>query len=294
MPSAKYQSLARLLTEGRGVLREILAFAGVDVPEDLELRPGPDAVRGGGPHDYFPDGTMVAQGTTDYEALEAFIVEVQLSEDSRKQFTWPLYVAVTRNRLRCPTTLVVFTDSDEVARWAARVIEANGDISIRAVVIGPRQIPRTLSIERAREVPALAVLAIVAHGRGPEARQLGSIAWAAVRPLVDRGDELGMLYLDVMLAYLDPRVLEQILEDDMMILGYEPISPYFKRRDAEVFAKGRARGMARMLERLMERQGLDPTDEQRRSIVSCNDPDTLQHWFDRALGATNATEIFEA
>ena len=271
-----------------------MAFVGVDVPEDLELRPGPDAVREGGRHDYFPDGTMVAQGTTDHEALEAFVLEVQLSEDSRKQFTWPLYIAVTRNRLRCRTTLVVFTDSDEVARWATRLIGADGDISVRAVVIGPRQIPRTLSMDRAREVPALAVLAVVAHGRGPEARRLGPMAWAAIRPLVVRGDELGILYTDVLFAYLDSSVLDKIREDEMKALGYEPISPYFKRRDAEMFAKGRTQGMVRMLERLLERQGLDPTEDQRRSIVACNDPDTLQHWFDRALGATNMTEIFEA
>ncbi|MEM9458419.1 MAG: hypothetical protein AAGF11_29850 [Myxococcota bacterium] len=282
------------MTEGRGVLREVLAFVGVDVPGDLELRPGPDAVREGGPNDDFPDGMMVAQGTTDRKTLEAFVVEVQLSENPRKRFTWPLYVVVSRNRLRCPTTLVVLTDSDEVARWATRLLESNGDVSIRAIVIGPRQIPHTLSMEQAREVPALAVLAVVAHGRGPKARRLGSMAWSAVRPLVDRGDELGMLYMDVLFAYLDPSVLEEIREDDMKALGYEPISPYFKRRDAEMFAKGRTKGMARMLERLLERQGLDPTEEQRHSIVACNDPTTLQHWFDRALGATNTTEIFEA
>ena len=42
---------------------------GIEVSDDLALRPGPDAVRAGDRHDRFPDGTMVAPKTTD-QAVE--------------------------------------------------------------------------------------------------------------------------------------------------------------------------------------------------------------------------------
>ncbi|MEM9463709.1 MAG: hypothetical protein AAGF11_56750, partial [Myxococcota bacterium] len=121
MPSAKHQSLVRLVTEGPGVLSAVLALVGIDVPDELELQPGPDAVRYRGTNDYVADGTIVGHGVVGRgarKAREAFIVEAQLNPHASKSFTWPLYVVVVRHRLRCRTTLVVLTDSDSVARWA--------------------------------------------------------------------------------------------------------------------------------------------------------------------------------
>lgn len=53
-------------------------------------------------------------------------------------------------------------------------------------------------------------------------------AIGAIEPMVNRGDERAILYMDVIQAYLEPTVLERILEEQMS-LAYQPISPYFKR-----------------------------------------------------------------
>lgn len=288
MPSAKHQSLVRLLTEGHGVLRAVLTFVGIDVPEDLELRAGPDAMREGRGHDALADGTMVAYGTADRALRGAFVIEVQLARDRTKHYTWPLYVVVLRRRLRCPTTLVIVTDSETVARWASRPIAIGSGMVMRPVVIGPKQVPRDPSRAQCRKTPALAVLAVVAHGRGPEAERLGLRALQITRRLLACGDERGMLYLDVIVAYLEKAVLDKILEDEMPI-GYQPFSPYLKRLRAE----GRAEGMVRMLERLLEHRGLEPSDPQRRRMAECSDPTQLQRWFDRAFVATSVADILD-
>ncbi|MEX1362040.1 MAG: hypothetical protein AB1Z98_02890 [Nannocystaceae bacterium] len=284
MPSAEHQSLVRLLTEGRDVLRAVLVFVGIDIPEDLELRPGPDAIRDGGLHDYFPDGTQVAYGTQG----PALVVEVQLGEDPSKHFTWPLYAAVLRNRLRRPVILVVFTDSERVARWASRPIDVGAGMVMRPEVIGPGRIPLHLPGQLARRVPVLAVLVVVAHGRGPHAKRVGRAALEVARAAGRDGDERASLYLDVIFAYLDRAVRERILEEDMD-LAFEPISDIFKG----LLARGRAAGMCQLLERLLVQRGLGPSDELLARLRECDDAAQIQQWFDRALTATSAAEVFD-
>ncbi|MEU7280410.1 hypothetical protein AB0A69_16725 [Streptomyces sp. NPDC045431] len=43
---------------------------------------------------------------------------------------------------------------------------------------------------------------------------------------------------------------------------------------------------------VLERRALDVTDDTRERIADCFDPDLLLRWFDRALTATSAEEIF--
>ncbi|MCA9709123.1 MAG: hypothetical protein KDK70_24985, partial [Myxococcales bacterium] len=119
----------------------------------------------------------------------------------------------------------------------------------------------------------------------------------------------GMLYLDVILAYLDPTVLAKILEDEVDP-NYQPFSDYLKRQRAQGLSEGHAQGlseglseghaqglsegMLEMLERLLDRRGLQISAEQRERMRTCRDPARLQRWFDRAIMATHALEIFDA
>ena len=40
----------------------------------------------------------------------AIVVEVQLSPDEEKRYTWPVYITHMRARLRCPTVLLVVVE----------------------------------------------------------------------------------------------------------------------------------------------------------------------------------------
>ena len=50
------------------------------------------------------------------------VVEVQLGSDEGKHWTWPVYLATLRARLRCPALLLVLCVNAGVARWSARPI----------------------------------------------------------------------------------------------------------------------------------------------------------------------------
>jgi predicted transposase YdaD len=98
----------------------------------------------------------------------------------------------------------------------------------------------------------------------------------------------------------------QILEAMMTTAEYE--KTFIERvRDegmAEGEAKGRARGKAEGravgkaesraedILKLLDSRGLAPTDEQRRHVTSTMDSARLGLWFDRALTASTAAEVF--
>jgi predicted transposase YdaD len=61
---------------------------------------------------------------------------------------------------------------------------------------------------------------------------------------------------------------------------------------AEGKAEGRAEGKADSVLKLLERRHLVPSQEQRHRVASCTDIAQLDLWFDRAVTASTATEVF--
>jgi len=61
---------------------------------------------------------------------------------------------------------------------------------------------------------------------------------------------------------------------------------------AEGEARGEARGEAKALLRLLDARGLAPSQEQRHLVASSSDPAQLDLWFDRAITARTAAEVF--
>jgi len=60
----------------------------------------------------------------------------------------------------------------------------------------------------------------------------------------------------------------------------------------EAEAKGRARGMARILVLRLKLWDIPISDEQLQRITTCTDEHLIEEWFDRAVTATTADEIF--
>jgi hypothetical protein len=57
-------------------------------------------------------------------------------------------------------------------------------------------------------------------------------------------------------------------------------------------AKGKAEGKAEAVLRLLDARGLAPSKEQRQRVASSTDPAQLDLWFDRAITASTAAEVF--
>jgi predicted transposase YdaD len=86
----------------------------------------------------------------------------------------------------------------------------------------------------------------------------------------------------------------QILEAMMTTSEYE--KTFVERIHDEGIAEGEARGIAEgkaeAVLRLLDVRGVTLTREQRDQVTSCTDAAQLDRWFDRAIIASTAIEVF--
>ncbi|MEU6888830.1 hypothetical protein ABZ918_27170 [Streptomyces viridosporus] len=61
----------------------------------------------------------------------------------------------------------------------------------------------------------------------------------------------------------------------------------------EIRDEGRAQGRAEDVLLVLEQRGLDVSDDVRRRVTDCTDPELLRRWLTRAVTAPKAEEIFE-
>ena len=132
------------------------------------------------------DLVLVLEGGTDASARGAIVVEVQLSVDPDKCWSWPVYLASLRARLRCGVALLVIAADEAVSVWAARPIDTgHPGFALAPLVLGPRSVPVVRDAEQASRAPELAVLSAMVHGRGPAAVDVALVALAAAQQLDD-------------------------------------------------------------------------------------------------------------
>jgi hypothetical protein len=82
----------------------------------------------------------------------------------------------------------------------------------------------------------------------------------------------------------------QILEAMMTTSEYE--KTFVERIHDQGIAEGEARGEAKALLRLLDARELDLTQGQREQVMSSTDAAQLDRWFDRAITASTAAEVF--
>ncbi|HET9954212.1 MAG TPA: hypothetical protein VFQ61_06900, partial [Polyangiaceae bacterium] len=180
MPSLLHEGLIALVRDkpefAADLLREVLH---VDVPKFTEARLAEASLTELVPTEYHADAVVLL---VDGKPVFGIIIEAQLQDDARKRFTWPVYVVTARARFECPFVLVVVTPDAATARWASQTVELGAGFSWAPLVIGPEGVPIITDAERARREPELAVLSVMAHGKG-DTQTAVSIALAAAASL---------------------------------------------------------------------------------------------------------------
>jgi len=147
---------------------ELLAgVLGVDLPSYEQVRVAPGECTDLTPTEYRADAVVVLSAAG--RPVLAVVVEVQLGRDGDKWWSWPVYLATLRARLRCPAVLLVVCVEAATASWCASPIEL-GHLGLRLVplVLGPDRVPVVTEVADAGRAPALAVLSAMAHGGRPE------------------------------------------------------------------------------------------------------------------------------
>jgi len=170
----------------------------------------------------------------------AIILEVQLSEDPEKHYSWPAYVANLYARLECQVCLLVFTADESVARWAATPFELGGKNWFVPHVIGPSGMPAVTDEAVALANPELAVLSAMAHGRDADVYQSVQIAMTAQRACRVLDDEREKLYCDLTVSFLAEAARNA--QEKMQTQKYEYQSAFAQRWLAEGKVEGKKEG----------------------------------------------------
>jgi hypothetical protein len=177
------------------------------------------------------------------------IVEVQLSENKRKPFVWPAYVANLRARLECPVCLLVVTPDEATAKWAAKSLEIGGLHKFAPYVLGPSGVPEVVDEGEARANPELAVLSAMAHGCDANIERSAQIAVAAQRASAGLDADRSKLYFDLILKSLSEAARKALKTMDARTYEYQ--SDFARQYVAQGEAQGEARGRAALILRLL-------------------------------------------
>jgi hypothetical protein len=212
------------------------------------------------------------------------IVEVQLQPDDRKRFSWPVYVAGLRARLECDCCLLVVSPSSATARWASAPITTGPGGQLSPLVLGPEGVPIVTDADKARRLPELAVLSVMAHGQG-DVQTAVSIAQLAAAAATGLASDNQALYLDLIEAALGDAARKAF---EMLPETYKFQGPSYSKGRVE----GRAEGLRDTLHRLLtKRFGELPSwvDERTGNAT----PEELTAWFDSALAASCLDDVFQ-
>ena len=312
MASAEHEGIAQLFRERPELALELLANVGGPsaVPwiasqiEDATLPQSAPAHRPDLVASYFD-----ARG----RRVLAVIVEVQRGVDYDKGWTWPLYWAAIRARLRCRVVLLVLATNERVARWAKHAVSTGGpNVRFEPIVVGPHDVPRVTTREEAVRSPELAVLSAVVHGNEPGGAEVAMAAIEAIEASANLDGPTTTLYHDLVRYALDDAA-RKALEALMNYIGpkgYEYKSDFARKYygeghtdgEAKGLAAGRAEGVAagraegvaagraEALLVLVRARGLSATPDEVARIRACDDSETLDRWLERLATAGSVAE----
>ncbi|MGW5100457.1 hypothetical protein [Streptomyces sp. NPDC004100] len=221
------------------------------------------------------------------------VVESQGKIDERKRGSWPYYLSYLYEKYRCEPVLIVTTQSSATAKWAARPIRLGfrgwHSLTVRPLVLGPDNVPVIADERQAeRDVP-LAVLSAMTHGRGPQSAAILKSLASALKTIDPENAAVFVQFVDSCLA--DPQA-KQMWRDLMTAIQYFWRHPLAEQVREEGREEGRVQSQRELIIRALECRALSVPDDVRDRVNACEDPSQLDTWFQRAVHARSAADLF--
>ena len=259
---------------------------GIQLPRQVAVTLAPTDMSAVVPVQYLADMVVLISDTAAGKPVLAVIIEPQLRDKETKRYSWPVYVATARRVSQCPAAVLVVLCPDPAEAEKCRKPIRTGHPGFDLV---PIVIDSSGSRGGNGGSPYLTVFAASMGGidmeSEPGARR---VLDAMISPGVSDADRLRMTAIILKLASDAAR---QVLEAMMTTSEYE--KTFIERIHDQGIAEGKAEGKAEAVLRLLRARGLAPSQEQRQRVTSSTDPAQLDLWFDRAVTASTAAEVFE-
>jgi hypothetical protein len=287
MPSISHEGPLDLVRQHPELAVELIAGTpGIHLPREPAASLAPTDMSAVVPVQCLADMVvLISDASTGNPAL-AVIIEPQLRDSATKRYSWPVYVTTARRVAECPAAVLVVLcpDPAEAAKCRHLIRTGHPGFDLAPIVIDSAGPPGRDGMGS----PYLTVFAASMGGidleSDPGARQ---VLDAMASPEISDADRFRMTAIILTLASDAAR---HLLEAMMTTSEYE--KTFVERIHDQGIAEGEERGKAEAVLKLLDARHLVPSREQRQQVTSCTDAPQLDRWFDRAITAGTAAEVF--
>jgi hypothetical protein len=214
------------------------------------------------PAQYLADGVALAEDEYGNPLL-AVIIEPQGRDANTKEYSWPVYVCSIRKQQKCDVLLlVVCWNPDEVEECRQTIRTGHPGFDLRPIVAHPGN---TLSSDSGERGPYLILFA----------GYIGAIDLDS-----DDGQRLVL------------EAARHAMEAKMATPAYR--SDFIDSFKAEGRAEGKAESLALAIMKTLAVRGILVDEKRTEQVQSCADLDQLNTWFESALTAETADDIFDS
>ncbi|MEW2488053.1 hypothetical protein [Streptomyces sp. NPDC048411] len=287
MVSSPHEAMHRIFQEYPGLFSRVSEVLGVDIPPPTSAIALPTDLTEARPVERRVDTLLRIETELDGPFLLA--IEAQGKKDPAKTASWPYYVAYLHNRYGLPILLLVVCQDHATAAWAARPISIGlrhwQTLALNPLVAGPHNMPVITDVAEACKDLALATLAAITHADNPD---VGAILKTLSAALRDAPESVADPIVELTAQGLGNRPAAQQWRNLVAV----DLSFYKSFMSEEIRDEGRAKGRAESLLLVLEARGIAITDGIREKIDTCDDPQFLRQWLNRAATAASAEEVF--
>jgi hypothetical protein len=283
MPSVAHEAPIELIRQNPNLAVELLqAMSDVKLPSEVTVTLGPTDVSEVVPAKFLADAVVVVYDAVTGEPALVIIVEPQGRDDPTKEFSWPVYVTAVRRHVQCRRAflLVICTDPDEAVKCRRLIATGHPGFDLVPEVIDPFNAPGADGAS-----PYLAIFAAFMGAINVGEDQGARAFLSAVR---DSGaSEADQKRLSTIMLNLASDAARRRLETMMTTMEWKSdfIDGYVNQ--------GAITAKVEDVLKIIDARAIDLTTEQRDQVSLCTDIAQLDQWFDRAITAATAADIFK-
>lgn len=280
MPTIAHEAPIELLRRNPMLAVELLRdVPGLDLPGNADATLGCTDLSNVIPAQFLADMVITVKGGPGKGPVLAVVVESQLRNPEEKEFSWPVYLTTARKLNQCEALLLVICPDTGQADACRRVIRTgHPGFDLRPIVIDPSTTPDPAG-------PGSPEMTVFAACMGTIDLEHEAGQHHVLNAVRDLDTEQRRAYTTLILAVASDAA-RHALEAMMTTFSYK--SDFIEGFVEEGIAKGKAEGLLKVL----GSRGIRLTGKQSDLVQTCHDLEQLDLWFDRALTANTAKDVF--
>lgn len=306
MPSIQHEGLVEIVRQHPPVAVEILRHVGTfAIPDPVETALGSEDMSAVPPRSnertkskkpkpdkYTADSVVVLSDPETSERLLPVIIEPQGKADEGKDVSWPVYATTARKANRCPRAVLIGACWDLAeAEKCRKMIPIGHPGFIFAPIIVDGRTPFDLTSGS----PYLTLFSAVLGGIDMTDKDGSRLVVEAIANTgADQADQRSLS--NIILGVASDAAREHL--EELMAISYRDpfIEGWISKGEAIGEERGETRGEIRTraadILKVLDIRGVETTKAQRTMVNDSTDLDELSIWFERALTATTASEVF--